>query len=304
MQWLNSLVAATLPYVPKPIVGFFSKEYIAGETPEDAVRTVKDLMAQGMCATIDVVGEEVKTKDDSTAAVNTYLSVLKEINAQNLDANISVKPTHMGLLLDSEFCYNNIRMLVEEAKKYNNFVRIDMEDATVTTATLDLYRRIRKDFDNVGVVIQAYMRRTMADVDDLIKEKANLRLCKGIYREAREIAYKDKEIINYNYTYALETLLKNNCYIGIATHDEKLVWDALKLIRELKLKREQYEFQMLLGVDPELRKILVNAGHRLRVYVPFGTEWFAYSTRRLKENPDVAGHIIKDVINKILGKKK
>lgn len=301
MNWLNSLIAKTLPFVPKPIVGFFSRHYIAGEKLEDAIRLVKDLNANGMCATIDVLGEEVNSKDDSLKAVEMYKEVLKAIDREKLDANISVKPTHMGLNLDKEFCYNNIKSLIEEAKKINNFVRIDMEDATTTDATIDMYLKLHEEFQNVGTVFQAYLRRLIDDVNRVIPYKANLRLCKGIYNEKRIIAYKDKAIINYNYEYVLEKLLTSECYVGIATHDEKLVWGGLKVIDKLQLKRDQYEFQMLLGVDPELRRIIVSSGHRLRVYVPFGTEWFAYSTRRLKENPAMAGHIMKNIFNRLFG---
>ncbi|MEJ2637347.1 MAG: proline dehydrogenase family protein, partial [Calditrichia bacterium] len=223
MNWLNSLIAKTLPFVPKPIVGFFSRHYIAGEKLEDAIRLVKDLNANGMCATIDVLGEEVNSKDDSLKAVEMYKEVLKAIDREKLDANISVKPTHMGLNLDKEFCYNNIKSLIEEAKKINNFVRIDMEDATTTDATIDMYLKLHEEFQNVGTVFQAYLRRLIDDVNRVIPYKANLRLCKGIYNEKRIIAYKDKAIINYNYEYVLEKLLTSECYVGIATHDEKLV---------------------------------------------------------------------------------
>ncbi|GAB4341411.1 MAG: proline dehydrogenase [Calditrichia bacterium] len=301
MQWFNKLVALTLPYVPKPIVGFFSRHYIAGETLNDAVATVKDLMAQGACATIDVLGEEIRNKEDATKAVQLYKEVLRVIDQEKLDANISVKPTHMGLKLDKEFCYNNIKELVEEAKKYNNFVRIDMEDATTTDDTIEIYLKLKEAYGNVGTVFQAYLRRLVDDVNRVIPHKANLRLCKGIYNEKRTVAYKDKDIINDNFGYCLEKLLKGGCYVGIATHDEKIVWKALQLIDDLKLKKEDYEFQMLLGVDPELRRIIIDGGHRLRVYVPFGTDWFGYSTRRLKENPAIAGHIMKSVIQRFFG---
>ncbi len=304
MRWFNQLIATTLPFVPKPIVGFFSKHYIAGEKLENAVSLVKTLNSQRMMATIDVLGEEVKVKEQSLKAVQIYNEVLEAISKEKLDANISVKPTHMGLNIDKEFCYNNIRGLVEEAAKTGNFVRIDMEDSTTADDTIDIYLRIKNDFPNVGTVLQAYLRRNISDVNRLIPHHANLRLCKGIYKEKREIAYKDKMIINDNFNYSLEKLLNNGCYVGIATHDEKLVWHALKLIDQFKLKPEQYEFQMLLGVDHELRRIIVNDGHRLRVYVPFGSDWFGYSTRRLKENPDIAGHIIKNFFNRLLGRKK
>ena len=304
MNLFNKLIAITLPFVPKPIVGFFSRHYIAGDHLEDAVKLIRELNSQGMMATLDVLGEEVKEKEQSLKAVDLYKSTLQAIHREKLDANISVKPTHMGLTIDKEFCYENIKGLVSEAAKLNNFVRIDMEDASTTDDTIDIYLRLKKDFDNVGTVLQSYLRRTIADINQLIPHKANLRYCKGIYNEKREIAYKDKTLINENFNYGLEKLLNQGCYVGIATHDEKLVWYALKLIDQMNLKPDKYEFQMLLGVDHELRRVIVNSGHRLRVYVPFGAEWFGYSTRRLKENPAIAGHIIRGLLNRIFGLKQ
>ena len=305
MRWLSNLIANVLPIVPKPIVGLFSRQYIAGESLDDAVREVKALIAEGMCATLDLLGEEVKQKEDSLKAVETYKQILQVINREKLDANISVKPTHMGLKLDKEFCFNNIKSLVEEAKKINNFVRIDIEDSSCTEDTIDIYLRLRKDYSNVGTALQSYMRRSVDDVNRLIPHKANLRFCKGAYYwEQREVVYKDGEIVNYNFNYLVEKLLSNNCYVAIATHDEKLVWEGLKLVDQLNLKPDQYEFQMLLGVDPELRRIIVKAGHKLRVYVPFGKEWLAYSIRRLKENPKMLSYIFKNTFNRMLGKKQ
>ena len=179
-----------------------------------------------------------------------------------------------------------------------------MEDATTTDDTIEMYLKLKAEFDNVGTVFQSYLRRLIDDVNHVIPHKANLRLCKGIYNEKRTVAYKDKDTVNDNFNYCLQKLLSNDCYIGIATHDEKLVWHALKLIDELKLEKDKYEFQMLLGVDPELRRIIVDGGHKLRVYVPFGEDWFGYSTRRLKENPAIAGHILLGLIDKILGRKQ
>lgn len=302
MGLLNKVISQIVPYLPKQFVAYFSQHYIAGEFLEDAVRVVQELMAQGMCATIDVLGEEVTHKDHALTAVDMYLRVLETIHTQKLDSNISVKPTHMGLEIDRDFCFQNLRTLVEAAKKYNNFVRIDMEDSTCTEATIEFYEMLRKEFDNVGTVLQAYMRRTIDDINRLLPLKPNLRICKGIYVEPREIAYKDKAIINKNYTYAVEKLIRDKCYVGIATHDEKLVWEGLRMVDQYQLQRDQYEFQMLLGVDTQLRRILVNHGHRLRVYVPFGKEWFAYSTRRLKENPNIVGHIFRNTINRIRGR--
>ena len=303
MNWFNNMIAQILPFVPKPIVRIFSQQYIAGEKLEDAVAKIKELMSQNICATLDLLGEEVKTKEDALKAVAVYKEILKTIHTQNLDSNVSVKPTHMGLKIDEDFCYENIKTLLEEAKKYNNFIRIDMEDSTCTDGTLSILKRLSVEYDNVGTVLQAYMRRLIDDVNDLIPIKANLRLCKGAYYwEPRAVVYKDGSIVNDSYSYAVEKLLSAGCYVGIATHDEKLVFKALRVIDKYSLNRDQYEFQMLYGVDRELRKIIVESGHRLRVYVPFGKEWFAYSIRRLKENPKMVSYIMKNTFLKITGR--
>jgi proline dehydrogenase len=297
MSIFNKLIVLSLPLVPKFMVHFFAKKYIAGLHLADAIKTIQDLNSRGMCATIDLLGEEVKNREESLQVVSGYKEILEAIAQHKLDSNISVKPTHLGLKIDKEFCCNNIREVVLEAKKYNNFVRIDMEDHSCTSDTIEIFSRLQREFKNVGVVLQAYMRRTVADVNSLLEHKANLRLCKGIYVEPRDIAYKDPQIVNNNYTYCLKKLLTAGCYVGIATHDEKLVWQAMALIDKLKLKKDEYEFQMLLGVDELLRSIIVAAGHRLRVYVPFGEKWYAYSSRRLKENPNIAGYVLKDIFS-------
>lgn len=295
MSFFDTVISKSIRFVPKPIVGYFSKPYISGSKLEDAVRYVKQLNAQGICATIDVLGEEVTKKEESLQAVEEYLKVLEAISREKLDANVSVKPTHMGLKLDYDFCKENIARLIRRAAELNNFIRIDMEDISCTSDILRLYTELHAEHPNCGVVIQAYLRRTMYDLPDLIAQKANMRLCKGIYIEPRQAAYKDMPVINRNYAYLLKKLLQNGCYIGIATHDEMLVWEALKIIDKLGLSKDKYEFQMLLGVDEELRSIIVEAGHKLRVYVPFGEHWYAYSVRRLKENPKIATAALKAI---------
>jgi proline dehydrogenase len=296
MSLFDKIIVLMLPFVPKPIVGYFSKTYIAGSTLDDAVSVVKDLNNKGMMATVDLLGEEVSKREQAIEAADMYKKILKTINKEKLDANVSVKPTQMGLHIDKKFCENTIRLIVEQAKELDNFVRIDMEDRSVTTDTIDIYLKLKQDFnEHVGTVVQAYLRRTSADIQNLVKQKANIRLCKGIYNEPRQAAYKQMPIINENFKYGLEQLLKNGCYVGIATHDEILVWHALKLIEEMGLKKDEYEFQMLLGVDESLRDIIVNTGHRLRVYVPFGKDWYPYSIRRLKENPKMAGYVFKAI---------
>jgi proline dehydrogenase len=297
MSLVNKFFVIILPLVPKIIIGFFSKKYIAGPTLDHAIKRIKDLNKRGIMATIDILGEEIDQKADALQVVQEYKDVLAAIKKHQLDSNISVKPTHLGLKIDKIFCLENMRAIVKEAEKYQNFVRIDMEDHTCTSDTLEMYLSLKKEFENVGVVIQSYLRRTMDDIRVLVNHGANLRLCKGIYLEPKSLAYKDPAIVNMNFNYALEKLLSTSCYVGIATHDEKLLWFALSLIDKLNLKKEAYEFQMLLGVTEDLRDLLVKGGHRMRIYVPFGEHWYAYSMRRLKENPNVAVSIFKNIFS-------
>ena len=295
---LNKFVIFLMPMVPKPIVRFFAKRYVAGDKLQDAVDVVKKLNQNNIMATIDLLGESATKIQECEDAINIYDEILNAIETFKLTANISIKPTQLGLLIDKELCYNNIVRIADNAKKHNNFVRIDMEDSSCTQDTIDIFERILKTHTNVGIVLQAYLRRSVSDIQNLAKQKGNFRLCKGIYIEPREIAYKDGEIVNNNFAQLVETAFRNNCYAGIATHDEKVVWQALKLIDEYNLSKDEYEFQMLLGVDEQLRNILVKQGHRMRVYVPFGKKWYAYSMRRLKENPKIAIYTIKAIFKK------
>ncbi len=294
MSLINHLIASTLPYIPKSIVGFFSKRYIAGETLEDAVRTARELMQQGACVTLDVLGEDVTRKEEATGYAEQYIRVLETIRKEKLDANVSLKPTQMGLKISRDFCLETIGDIAAKATEMGNFVRIDMEDISCTDDTFWLYRQLKSRY-NTGTVLQAYLRRSDSDLDELIPLQANLRLCKGIYREPYQAAYQDREIIRWNYLHLLERLLEGGCYVGIATHDELLVWGALRLIKKMNLARDRYEFQMLLGVREPLRRLIIAGGHRLRVYVPFGAHWHAYSIRRLKENPQIAGHVLQNI---------
>jgi proline dehydrogenase len=296
MSLVNRLLATALPVVPRPVIGRFSRRYIAGPKLDDAARVVRELNRSGVMATVDVLGEHLTRIEEAEPAINSYLQLLDRIAADGLDANISVKLTALGLQIDPQVCLKHMRRLCQAAREHGNFVRIDMEDSSCTTTTLEIHRELRREFEAVGTVIQSYLRRSRADIVALAAEKANIRLCKGIYIEPRDIAYRDREIVRQNFVDLLEILMRQGCYVGIATHDEMLVWHALRLIDDLGLKRDEYEFQMLLGVDEQLRRILVNAGHRLRVYVPFGAHWYAYSIRRLKENPDIVGHILKNML--------
>jgi proline dehydrogenase len=282
--------------MPKPVVGFFSKKYIAGETLQDAVDFVKILNAKGIYATMDVLGESVANKSESIKCKNEALEVLEAIEKNKLMANLSIKPTQMGLAIDEQFAYEQILELVKRAAEYKNFVRIDMEDSPFTDKTINLYKRIFEHHKNVGVVIQAYMKRSMGDVIALNKIGTNYRLCKGIYVEPAAIAYKGKQEVRDNYLKLLDQLFKDGNYVGIATHDKPLIDAAYTKIKEKNIPKERFEFQMLLGVREDLRDKINSDGYKIRIYVPFGKDWYAYSVRRLKENPSMAGHIVKSFL--------
>ena len=291
----DRLVVGLLPAVPKPIVGYFSRPYIAGARVEDAIRVVRDLRGKGAMITLDILGEHITRAEEADAALAGYLSLLDTVAAEDLGGNVSVKLTMLGMKIGLDDCAKRIDRLVSSAQERGIFVRLDMEDSSCTDDTLAIYRDLRSRHSNVGVVIQAMLRRTLADVEALAAMKANIRLCKGIYVEPHAVAYQDREIVRRSFVASLEILLRGGSYVGIATHDEHLVFEALRLIRRHGLSRDQYEFQMLLGVTEELRRILIDGGHRLRVYVPFGEKWYAYSVRRLKENPNMAGTMARAV---------
>lgn len=293
MSLFNNLIVTAVQVMPKSVVGFFSKKYIAGEDLMDAVNVVKNLNSSGIYATLDVLGESIKNKAEALDAQQKAHEVLDAIVKYNLKANLSIKPTQMGLSIDEDFAYEMVKSLVAKAKEINNFVRIDMEDSPYTDATFRLYKRLKIDYDNVGVVVQAYLKRTYDDLVVHNKLGTNYRLCKGIYVEPASIAYKEKDVIRKNYVKDLELLLKSGNYVGIATHDDYLINEAYRLIKELNIPKDKFEFQMLLGVKEDLRDKINNDGYKIRIYVPFGKDWYAYSTRRLKENPAMAGHIVK-----------
>jgi proline dehydrogenase len=297
MSAFNRVLVTGLPLVPKPIVRRVASRYVAGETLADAIRVIQDLNGKGAMATLDVLGEEVSERGMATAAVEEYLRALEAIDREKIDSNVSIKPTMLGLKIDEGFCHENIARIVETAKRYGNFVRIDMEDSTTTDATLRIYRDLQGRYGNVGCVLQAYMRRTLSDIDGLPNPGGNARICKGIYVEPRRIAWKGFDTVRANYVQALDKLIARGVYVGIATHDEYLACAATALVDKHGLKRDRYEFQMLLGVDQELRGILLEGGHRLRVYVPYGRDWYPYSIRRLRENPEVARHVLRAMMS-------
>jgi proline dehydrogenase len=292
---LDRAIVRLLPAVPRPVVQRLSSRYIAGPALDDAVRVVRDLNGRGKKATIDVLGEEITNPDEARAIAGQYHDVLARIVSDGLDAGISVKLTALGLELDLDLCRDNLEAVVADAAARGTFVRIDMEDSSTTDRTLQLYRELRAEgHENLGVVLQAYMRRTMDDIDGL----DDVRLCKGIYIEPPEIAYREYEAVRANYVRALDKLIAQGAQVAIATHDEYLLGEALRIVQDVP--RERYEFQMLLGVRGDRADELVAAGHRVRIYVPYGVHWYEYSIRRLQENPKIAGYVASDTLGRAL----
>jgi proline dehydrogenase len=297
VSFLNNIIVSVVRVMPKSVVGFFSRKYIAGESLDSAVSLVKDLNAKGIYATLDVLGESVTNEEEATRAFDNAMKVFDAIVEHNLKANISIKPTQLGLSFDEHFAREQIRKLVERASQIDNFVRIDMEDSQYTDATINIYKRIFENYSDVGIVLQAYLKRSYNDTVILNKLGTNYRICKGIYVEPASLAYKDKHMIRDNFLKMLESMIKNGNYVGIATHDEYLIDNAYRIIKELNIPNDKFEFQMLLGVREDLRNKINNDGYKIRIYVPFGEDWYAYSIRRLKENPQIAGYIVQNIFS-------
>ena len=283
--------------LPKSVVHIFAKKYVAGDTLDDGVRVVKELNAKGIVATIDILGESIKTRGEASETKVQYFELLDAIDKHKLDSNISIKPTALGLAIDVDYCKELVTEIIEKAKSYNNFVRIDMEDSPFTQVTIDIFKELRAKYDNVGIVLQSYLRRTYDDVVDLNKIGTNYRLCKGIYIEPEEIAFKGRQEVRENFLKSLEKMFDDGNYVGIATHDDYLIKESYRMIEEKKIPKNKYEFQMLYGVTEYLRDKINSDGHKIRIYVPYGEHWYAYSIRRLQENPQVAWYIAKSIFS-------
>ena len=300
----NKFIAKLLPFMPQRFVWFFSKRYVAGLSIDEAIKGCKELNAVGINVTLDVLGEFIKTLDEAEANKNEYLAIIENAQQNKIQGNYSLKPTMFGLLLNKDVCYAHIREIVQKAASYNNFIRIDMEDSPCTDLEIELFRKLKNEFpQHVGLVLQAYLKRTKNDIENMLdlntdEIPVNYRLCKGIYNEPSTIAFKEYEEINKHFLNDLEFMFQHKIYVGIATHDKPLVEGAYRLIEKYNIPKNRYEFQMLYGVTPELRKSIVDKGHTMRVYVPYGEKWFAYCTRRLKENPKMAGMIIKAIFSR------
>lgn len=295
MSLFDNIVVGTLPFVPRGIVRHVASKYIAGEKLEDAMRVVQDLNARGMHATVDVLGEFVSDPSEARREIEAYLKLIDAIAERKLKSGVSVKLTAIGLSISPLLARENMKVLINAAQKQDVFVRIDMEDSPYTSETLAIFQEFRHEC-RLGIVVQAYLKRTADDVKRLMdKGQTNFRLCKGIYVESEAIALRERKAIQENYLSLLELMFKGGSHVGIATHDDYLIEHSEQMIKALGIDRAYYEFQMLLGVLPELRDQIVARGHRMRVYVPYGDAWYGYSTRRLKENPAIAGYVIKSL---------
>jgi proline dehydrogenase len=293
MSLFDKLVVKMLPFIPRLLVGAVASRYVAGDVVDDAIETARGLLSEGAIATMDILGEEVRDQRRADSYTTQYMALVDAIHAAGIDSSVSVKPTMLGLDITEDMCSANMRRIYAHAARLGIRVTLDMEDHGTTDYTLAMHRRMHAEFGNAGTVLQAYMRRTLADIDALPVENCQIRLCKGIYVEPESIAYKGYDEIRSNYLLALERLFERGIYVGIATHDEYLVDEALALIERRGYTPDQYEFQMLLGVLPQLRARIISLGHSLRVYIPYGPDWYQYSVRRLRENPAVARHVIR-----------
>ena len=299
MALVNRALVWFIPYLPKAFAARFAGRYVAGESVQEALSVARDLNDRGFEVTLDILGEHVATSQEASDVTQAYVHLYGELAAGGIKGNISVKPTHLGLDLSADLCRENFGLLLDAAREHDNFLRIDMESSRQTDETLELYRDLAARYRQVGPVLQAYLRRSSGDLAQLTGEPFNFRLCKGIYLESADIAFNDPGEINRNFIALLRQGLEGGAYVAIATHDQRLISASLDLIKELDADQARLEFQVLYGVPMQGRlEQLLKAGHKVRVYVPFGEEWYDYGLRRLKENPAIAGYILKNIFHR------
>ena len=300
MKLINNLIIQILPFLPKFLVKIVASPYIAGITDEEMLQNVEKLNSKGFKVAIDILGEHVKTENEAEEITERYSRIYDEINKRNLLANISIKLTHIGQDLGINIVRNNLSKIVEAAKKNNNFLRLDMENVPYTSETIQLYKEMFNNYNQIGIVIQAYLHRSIDDIKALSNDKFNVRICKGIYVEDPHLVLNDYDDIRENYISLVKESLNNGSYVGIATHDEFLIDSLYSWILKNNISKDRYEFQVLHGVPMQKKlKKLMEDGNTVRVYLPYGDNWYDYSVRRLKENPKMAGYIIKNLFSSI-----
>ena len=299
MNLINNLIYKIIKKSPKRLVKIFSKRYVAGFSFSETLGICKNLNAQGFALTLDLLGEHTKTEEESKKITDFYKELLTIINNEKIDANISIKPSHIGHDLGFSLFKKNLIILIEKAQELSNFIRIDMESSSLTDDTISVYRNLSEKYSNFGIVFQSYLLRTQNDIKSLDKSNLNFRLCKGIYKEPKSIAYQTRDLINQNYLTILDYAISKKIYVGIATHDEYLLKESYKIIKKHSADCQNFEFQGLYGVPLSswYKKHFKN-GYKVRVYLPFGDNWYDYSLRRIKENPSIAKYVIKNLIKK------
>jgi proline dehydrogenase len=281
--------------------GFFKKlttRFVAGEDIDEAVSHIREINAENCSASFDHLNESVGSDAEAEAEVSEYLHILEQITETGINSNVSIKLTQFGLGLDPELAYRNARRVVEDAHNRGNFVRVDMEDSSVTQVTIDIFKRLRAEFDlnTVGIVLQSYLHRTYADAQELVKIPARIRICKGAYLEPPEVAFPDKKDVDANYVKVMQLLLSSGTYHGIATHDPKMVDATVDFASREKIGKDKFEFQMLFGVRRDLQRQLAHDGYNVRIYVPYGKHWYPYFMRRLAERPANVWFVLKNVL--------
>ena len=296
---INNILASSVSVMPKWFIKLFSKSYIAGHRPKEVIDIVKNLNSQGFSATIDILGEHINSQAKTNSVTNEYIQIYNDIAKNSVDSNISVKPTHIGLDISMDLALENFKILINKASESSNFLRIDMENSKNTDSTFKIYNDLFKIYPKVGVVLQAYLKRSIADIEKLAGPGFNARICKGIYKENKNIAYQDPEDISKNFLAMAKAMLAKNSYACYATHDLQLIDDLVSLTKEMDADTSKFEFQVLYGV-PMKGKLdeLLKSGYKVRVYVPYGPDWYDYSIRRIKENPNIAGYVIKNLFTK------
>ena len=296
---INNILASSVSVMPKWFIKLFSKSYIAGHRPKEVIDIVKNLNSQGFSATIDILGEHINSQAKTNSVTNEYIQIYNDIAKNSVDSNISVKPTHIGLDISMDLALENFKILINKASESSNFLRIDMESSKNTDSTFKIYDDLFKIYPKVGVVLQAYLKRSIADIEKLAGPGFNARICKGIYKENKNIAYQDPEDISKNFLAMAKAMLAKNSYACYATHDLQLIDELVSLTKEMDADTSKFEFQVLYGV-PMKGKLneLLKSGYKVRVYVPYGTDWYDYSIRRIKENPNIAGYVIKNLFSR------
>jgi len=299
MSIFNKFITSTLPILPKWFAKPFAKPYVAGENESEAASHIRQLNDNGFATTVDILGEHVQNKEEAREITSQYCNLYERIASDGLDCNISIKPTHIGLEISLAEAMANTTTILKKAKEFGNFLRIDMENSPYTDQTFELFHHCNSIYPNVGVVVQAYLHRSQADIESLAQPGFNARICKGIYKESESIAFHNRESIKDNFVNLAKIMVSKGAYSGLATHDQDLIDQLLHWIEADNVSKDLIEFQVLYGVPMDGRlESLLEAGYKVRVYVPYGPDWFDYSVRRLKENPSIAKYALQNFFTK------